>query len=167
MTDGQAGRTPDAGPPRTIIIGIGSLLRGDDAAGILVAEALERETLAPDVTVVSTTAAGLSLLELMTGFDRAFLVDAIKTAGGKAGDVYRLVPEDLPEPLHGFTVHDVSLRGALDMGWRMGLPLPGRIVIIAIEAGDISPLRETCTPEVKRAIPQAVGLVLGELRSVS
>lgn len=167
MTDRPAGRKADAGPPRTIIIGIGSLLRGDDAAGILVAEALKGEALAPDVTVVSTTAAGLSLLDLMTGFDRALLIDAIKTVGGQAGEVYRLAPEDLPEPLHGFTVHDVSLRGALDMGLRLGLPLPGKMVIIAIEAGDIAPLRETCTPEVQGAIPLAVGLVLDELRSPS
>ncbi len=103
----------------------------------------------------------------MTGFERALVVDAIKTSGGRPGDVYRLVPEDLPESLHAFTVHDVSLRGALDAGAKMGLPLPGNIVIVAIEAGDITPLRETCTPEVQRAIPQAVGLVLRELRCAS
>lgn len=131
--------------------------------GLRVAEALEREALPPGVTVVCTTAAGLSLLELMTGFDRALLVDAIMTGGGRPGDVYRLAPEDLPHPPHSFTVHDVSLRGALNMGRKMGLPLPGDIVIIAVEAGDVSPLREGCTPEVEGAIPEAVGLLLAEL----
>lgn len=167
MTENRIPRPANAGPPRTIVIGIGSLLRGDDAAGIRVGEALEKETLPPEVTIVNTTAAGLSLLELMTGFDRALVIDAIKTRGGKPGDVYRLVPEDLPEPLHGFTVHDVSLRAALDIGLKMGLPLPGRITIIAIEAGDVTLLRECCTPEVEGAIPEAVGLVLRELRSSS
>lgn len=164
MTDDRVARPAGAGPPRTIIIGIGSLLRGDDAVGLRVAEALEGEGLPSGVTVVSTTAAGLSLLELMTGFDRALVIDAIKTRRGTPGDVYRLVPEDLPEPLHGFTVHDVSLRAALDIGARMGLPLPEQIVILAIEAGDVTPLRESCTPEVEEAVPRAVSLALRELQ---
>ncbi len=158
---------PPAGAPRTVIIGIGSCLRGDDAAGLLAGEALAREALPPEVTVVNTTAAGLSLLDLMTGFERAFVIDAVMTRGGRAGDVHRLAPEDLPEPLPGFTVHDVSLRAALDVGRRMGLPLPGSIVIVAIEAGDVTPLREDCTPEVQEAVGRAVSLVLEELRSAA
>lgn len=164
MTESKVPRPANAGPPRTIVIGIGSLLRGDDAVGLCVAEALEKETLPPEVTIVNTTAAGLSLLELMTGFDRALVIDAIKTRGGKPGEIYVLAPEDLPEPTHSFTVHDVSLRAALDAGTRMGLPLPGRITIIAIEAGDVTPLRESCTPEVEDAVPRAVSLALRELQ---
>lgn len=150
---------------RTVIIGIGSLLRGDDAIGIRVAEAIEREALPPDVKVVTTTAAGLALLDLLTGYDRALIIDAIQTRQGKPGDVYRLGLEDLPAPLHSFTVHDVSLRSALDIGQKMGLPLPGETVIFAIEVADVTPLRESCTSEVEGAISKAVDLVLNELRS--
>jgi len=147
----------------TIVIGIGSLLRGDDAVGIRTAEALGRESLPPDVKVATTTAAGLALLDLLTGYDRALIIDAIQTRQGKAGDVYRLGLEDLPAPLHSFTVHDVSLRSALDVGKKMGLALPGSIVVFAIEVADVTPLRENCTPGVEDAIPKAVGLVLREL----
>ena len=150
---------------RTVIVGIGSLLRGDDAVGIKVAEAIEWETLSPDVKVVTTTAAGLALLDLLTGFDRAFIVDAIQTRQGKPGDVYRLGLDDLPAPLHSFTVHDVSLKSALDIGQKMGLPLPDEIIIFAIEVADVTPLREGCTPEVEGAIRNAVNLVLRELQS--
>ncbi len=149
---------------RTVIIGIGSLLRGDDVVGIRVAEALEREVLDTDVKVVTTTAAGFALLDLLTGFERAFIIDAIQTRQGKPGDVYRLGLGNLPAPLHSFTVHDVSLKSALELGQKMGLSLPGDIVIFAIEVADITPLREGCTPEVERAIPKAVSLVLKELR---
>jgi len=150
---------------RTVIIGIGSLLRGDDAIGIRVAEAVEREDLPPDVKVVTTTAAGLALLDLLTGYERVLVIDAIQTRQGKPGDVYRLGLEDLPAPLHSFTVHDVSLRSALDIGQKMGLPLPGETVIFAIEVADVTPLRESCTSEVEGAISKAVDLVLNELRS--
>jgi hydrogenase maturation protease len=148
---------------KTIIIGIGSLLRGDDAIGIRIAEALEREILPPEVKVVTTTAAGLALLDLLTGYERALIIDAIQTRRGKPGDVYRLGLDDLPTPLHSFTVHDVSLRSALDVGQKMGLALPTNVVIIAIEVVDVTPLRESCTPEVEGAVPEAVRLVLQEL----
>jgi hydrogenase maturation protease len=150
---------------RTVIIGVGSLLRGDDAVGIRVAEALEREALPPDVCVLTTTAAGLALLDLLTGYERALIIDAVQTRQGKPGDVYRLGLDDLPAPLHSFTVHDVSLRSALDTGQKMGLALPSHIVIFAIEVADVTPLRENCTPQVEVAVSKAVSLVLGELRS--
>ncbi len=148
---------------KTIVIGIGSLLRGDDAIGIRIAEALEREVLPPDVKVVTTTAAGLAMLDILTGYERALIIDAIQTRQGKPGDVYRLGLDDLPAPLHSFTVHDVSLRSALDIGQKMGLALPGSMVIFAIEVADVTPLRESCTPQVEEAIPEAVRLVLREL----
>ena len=150
---------------RTVIIGIGSLLRGDDAVGIRVAEAIEREALPPDVKVVTTTAAGLALLDLLTGYDRALIIDAIQTRQGKPGDVHRVELDDLPAPLHSFTVHDVSLRSALDIGQKMGLPLPVETVIFAVEVADVTPLRESCTPQVEGAISKAVSLVLNELRN--
>ena len=150
---------------RTVIIGIGSLLRGDDAIGIRVAEAIEREALPPDVKVVTTTAAGLALLDLLTGYERALIIDAIQTRQGKPGEVYRLGLNDLPAPLHSFTVHDVSLRSALDIGRKMGLPLPVETVIFAVEVADVTPLHESCTPQVEGAISKAVSLLLKELRS--
>jgi hydrogenase maturation protease len=155
----------EVGPLRTVIIGIGSLLRGDDAIGIRVAQAIEREALPTDVKVVTTTAAGLALLDLLTGFDRALIIDAIQTRQGKAGDVYRLGLDDLPAPLHSFTVHDVSVRSALDIGQKMGLPLPRETVIFAIEVADVTPLREICTPQVEGAVSKAVNMVLRELRN--
>ena len=150
---------------RTVIIGIGSLLRGDDAIGIRVAEAIEREALPPDVRVVTTTAAGLALLDLLTGYERALIIDAVQTRQGKPGEVYRLGLDDLPAPLHSFTVHDVSVRSALDIGRKMGLPLPGETVIFAVEVADVTPLREGCTPQVEGAVSKAVSLVLNELRN--
>jgi hydrogenase maturation protease len=149
----------------TIIIGIGSLLRGDDIIGIKVAEAIEREALPLDVKVATTTAAGLALLDLLTGYDRAFIVDAIQTRQGVPGSVYRLALDELPAPPNSFTVHDVSLRSAIDIGQKMGLPLPSQTVVFAIEVADVTPLRESCTPQVEDAVPKAVSLVLEELRN--
>jgi hydrogenase maturation protease len=153
----------EVGLLKTVIIGIGSLLRGDDAVGIRIAETIELEDLPPDVKVATTTAAGLALLDLLTDQDRALIIDAIQTRNGKPGEVYRLGLEDIPVPLHSFTVHDVSLKSALATGRKMGLCLPGETVIFAVEVADVTPLRESLTNEVELAIPKAVSLVLQEL----
>jgi Ni,Fe-hydrogenase maturation factor len=55
------------------------------------------------------------------------------------------------------------LNTALEMGRRAGARLPHSIVIIAIEAVDVSTFGEGCTPEVAAAILQAVAAVLQEL----
>ena len=53
------------------------------------------------------------------------------------------------------------------MGRLAGAQLPSdeRIVLIGIEAADVETFSEQLTPEVLRAIPQAVELVLSELES--
>jgi hydrogenase maturation protease len=67
---------------RTLVLGLGNPLLGDDAVGLKVA-ALVRERLggAPGVDVEEEEAGGLRLMERMTGYDRAILVDAAATAG--------------------------------------------------------------------------------------
>ena len=67
---------------RTLVLGLGNPLLGDDAVGLKVA-ALVRERLdgAPGVDVLEEEAGGLRLMERMTGYDRAVLVDAAVTGG--------------------------------------------------------------------------------------
>ena len=45
--------------------------------------------------------------------------------GRPPGNVYRLGPGDLQASLHSGSTHDLSLPGALDLGRRLGMKLPG------------------------------------------
>jgi len=54
----------------------------------------------------------------------------------------------------------VDFATALELGKTLGLPMPSRIDIVAIEAGDVTSFRDTCTPDVEKAIPIAVELAL-------
>lgn len=119
----------------------------------------------PDITIADTGLSGLCLLDLLIGYDKAIIIDAIQTVGGKAGEIYRLDPEAFDSSRHAISPHDTSFTAALEFGRRLGLALPQQIVIFAIEALDITTFREECTPEVKRAIPVCVEMVLQELNS--
>ncbi len=65
-------------PVGTLVLGVGSLLRGDDAAGVLAVQRLQaRPDLPPGVTVIDGGTAGLGLIPLLPGYRRVVLVDAV------------------------------------------------------------------------------------------
>ena len=151
---------------KTLIIGLGNPLRGDDGVGNRVAQLLEKEIDNPEVTVTETNADGLGLLDLVSGYERVIIVDAIQTREGEVGQVYRLSLTDLGTPHYFSGTHSVDLATALELGAKLGLALPREVIIFAIEVADVSSFSEKCTPEVEKAIPEVIGLVLGELSGV-
>jgi hydrogenase maturation protease len=142
---------------------MGNPLLSDDGVGLSVAAELKSRLDQSDITVMETSVAGLSLLDLLVGYDRAIIIDAIQTVDGKAGQIYRLDPEAFDTTRRTISPHDVNFTTALEFGKKLGLPLPQEIVIFAIEASDVSTFSEECTPEVKQAVPVCVEIVLREL----
>ena len=151
--------------PKTLILGLGNPILSDDGVGFRVAEELKGRLDEQDVTVLETSMSGLSLLDLLAGYDRSIIVDAIQTAGGKAGQIYRLTPDMFDATQHAASPHDVNFATALGFGKRLGLTLPRDIIIFAVEATDLSTISEECTPEVRRAIPVCVEMIVRELNS--
>ena len=150
---------------KTLVVGLGNTILTDDGVGIYVAQRAAACCQREDVTFTEASVGGLRLLEVIMGFDRVVLVDAIRTADGQPGDIYRLHPNDLVTSLHAGSTHDVSLPGALALGrgLEMALPADEDLVIIAIEVEDVLTFSEECTPAVASAIPEAVEAVLSEL----
>jgi hydrogenase maturation protease len=148
---------------KTLILGIGNPILSDDGVGFLVAERLRKALRRrKDVTVKETSVSGLSLLDEITGYERLIIVDAIQTRDGKPGDVYRLSPTDFKVGRMA-VIHDVGLFSALELARKIDMQVPGEVVIFAIEAKDIATFSEKCSPEVEKAVPQAVEMVLKEV----
>jgi len=131
--------------------------------GIKVAHEVANQFNSPQVTVAETSAAGLSLLDSIVGYDKVIIIDAIQTKKGKAGQIYRMKPEDFSFAKHLSSPHQINLVTALELGKMLDLVMPQEITILAVEAKDVSNFSEKCTPEVERAIPEAVKMVLEEL----
>ncbi len=158
----------DGGGPRdvagrTVVIGVGNLLRTDDGVGLRVAREL-RPLVAGrgDVDVVEIGAGGMTLMEASLGFDRAVIVDAM-TGGGVAGTVYEVGPEDLGETRNSACAHSTDLRTAIDVARWLALPLPREIAIGGIEPGDVETVGETLTPGVESAVPRVVAGIIRAL----
>ncbi len=145
---------------KTLILGLGNPILGDDALGLRVA-ALVRQRLPPDseIEVDEEYWGGLRLMERLIGYDKAILVDAICTGAHPPGTILRLGPDDLPTQ-HSASSHDVNLPTALEMGRTMRLKMPDDICIIAVEAENVLDFSEQCSPAVTAALPDAVDRVL-------
>ena len=148
---------------KTLVLGLGNLILSDDGAGIRVAQEVGKQLNDPQITVSETSAAGLSLLDSIVGYDKVIIIDAIQTKKGQAGQIYCMKSEDFSFAKHFSSPHQTNLVTALELGKMLGLVMPQKITIFAVEAKDIASFSEKCTPEVERAIPKAIKMVLEEL----
>ena len=148
---------------KTLVVGLGNPILGDDGVGWRVAEEVRR--LRPYLEVDCLSLGGLSLMERLIGYEQVIVVDAMQTGNGRIGSVTVCSLADLPDLSAGHTtaVHDTSLRTALDLGRQMGADLPEEIMIVAIEAKQVYEFSEALTPAVADAIPEAVTAVLNLL----
>jgi hydrogenase maturation protease len=162
-------RVPGPPPPRTIVIGLGNPVLGDDGVGWRVADEVERLLDAardaglalPDVQIERLGVGGLSLMETLTNYDAAILVDAAEFPNRPAGEVRSCCFEDLADHAAGHldSAHDASLSHALALGRRLGASLPDRIQTVTIQAHRTDEFSEELSPEVAAAVPEAARAV--------
>lgn len=148
---------------KTLVLGLGNPILSDDGVGIKVAHEVASQLNNPQVTVSETSAAGLSLLDSIVGYDKAIIIDAIQTEKGQAGQVYRMKTEDFSLTKHLSSPHQINLATALELGKMLNLAMPQKITVFAVEAKDVTSFSERCTPEVEQAIPGVIKMVLQEL----
>ena len=146
------------------MLGVGNPILSDDGAGIHVARSLEKLAI-PGIVVEELPASGLELLDFVYDYDRVIIVDAIKTGGGRPGDLYELTEADFEKTIHGSSPHGINIPTALAMG-RAIVPerMPKEILFFAIEAEDIVNVSERLTPKVAEAIPGIVKKIEEVLR---
>jgi hydrogenase maturation protease len=147
----------------TIIIGVGNPVRTDDGVGLRAAR--ELATLLAGDTGFATAelhCGGMQLMEAMAGYDRAVVIDAM-LGGAAPGTVCAFAPEEIPNTRTTNSTHDGNLQSALEFARAVGIPVPGRIRIWAVQAEDVDTLGERLTPAVERAVPGLVRDVMREL----
>ena len=152
----------------TRIIGLGNSILRDDGVGIYavreLGRRLENDRRHSGIDIVETEVGGFSLMELMTGWERVILVDALQFEALEPGTVIRIRPGDLHTSLRLRSVHDIDLPTALELGRRLGLPMPQDITVFGIQAEDAVTFGECLTNAAARGLKEAVDLILAEVR---
>ncbi len=136
---------------KTLILGIGNPILTDDRVGIKIAQKLKEEK--PELEVVETSETGITLLDLIVGYNKLIIIDSIKTEKGKPGDLYKLELEDLKPARDVSSSHGIGIATAFKLGETLEYSMPRDTSIYAVEIKDNTTFSEKCTQEVKERIP--------------
>jgi hydrogenase maturation protease len=150
---------------RTLILGLGNPILSDDAAGLQAARQLYELVGGEDIDLVEAAVAGMQTVQLLSGYDRAVIIDVMQDEA-RVGEVWRLDSDEL-ENVSSTSSHGIGVGQALRLARLMGLPVPEQILIYAIAAADTSTFGESLTPELRQALPAIVRRIAADLAGPS
>lgn len=139
---------------KTLILGLGNELLGDDAVGVVAARML-KERLKDRADVVESSLSGMALLDLFIGYERAIIIDAVKTGRNPPGTISEMSPADLraaiaPSP------HYAGLPELLTTAHQLQLNFPKEIKIFALEVEDPYTIGAELSKPVRQALERLV-----------
>ncbi len=116
-----------------VVIGIGNELRGDDAAGLIVARRLAARPPPEGVRVLAHDGEAIELLELWDGAEAAVLVDTVRS-GAPAGAIHRIDASGMAVPavLRRASSHTIGVAEAIELA-RVLERLPATVLVYGIE----------------------------------
>ena len=153
---------------KTLLIGLGNPILGDDGVGWRVVEDVQKHLAsASDVAVDYLSLGGISLMEHLIGYQRAILVDAF-ISDEDIGSVFVYKLDEIPNysAFHVSSAHDMTLQSALELGKWMGAVLPSEVIVVGIATRRIVDFGEEFSAPVVDAIPRATTVVLGLLQQL-
>jgi len=147
---------------RSLIVGFGNPLRGDDGVGLAALRELEGSLLPDGVQCADVGIGGMALVhELQSGWDRLVIIDAVHR-GGAAGTIYVLTPR-FPD-VAGLGIdakrellvdaHMAEPYSAMLLADALGV-LPPEIHVVGVEAPNTEELTLELSAAVQRAVPLA------------
>ena len=107
---------------------------------------------------------GLSLLDDIVGFEGLILVDAVQTLKRPPGFVHELDGDDL-SALPAVSPHFLGIGEVLALGRKLGLAVPTRVKILAVEVQDVTTVGTELTPPLQAALPAIVRRVMSAVDS--
>jgi hydrogenase maturation protease len=149
---------------KTLILGLGNIIMGDEGVGVHVVRALEKHTLPSNVECLDGGTGGFVLLEPLQSAGRIILIDAAAD-GNPIGTVTRTTPKfsrDYPPTL---TAHDIGVKDLLDVFYIQG-GAPD-VVLYAISIDPHQSISMDLSAEIAKAAELAVAEILAELNPIA
>ncbi|MCP4675538.1 MAG: hydrogenase maturation protease [Deltaproteobacteria bacterium] len=146
---------------KTIILGVGNTVLTDDGVGVYAARRA-KEMLGENtkIDVKEAEIAGFDLLDLLDGYERAVIIDALKRPGHAPGKISQHRMDDFSATSHLISGHQIDLPTAIELGRELDRSPPGEIHIVCVQVADDFTFAERCTPEVEQSIEPAAKLAV-------
>jgi hydrogenase maturation protease len=145
---------------KTLVLGLGNVIMGDEGVGVHVVRALEQLPLPPNVECLDGGTGGFILLEPLQSADQIILIDATDD-GNPQGTVTRTTPrfsQDYPPTL---TAHDIGVKGLLDAFYMQAGER--EVVLYAISIDPRQPISMDLSEACLAARDEAVRRIAAEL----
>ena len=139
---------------KTLVVGIGSILCGDDGIGQRVIDELEKDTLPDNVRLHAGDISGLDLLKLFPDYQKIIIIDAADM-GALPGEVKTFDLSDIKEADFNdqFSTHGMALLETLTLARK--LDISSEIKIIGIQPEDTS-FKMDISDIVKEKVPLVI-----------
>lgn len=150
--------------PRTLVLGLGNPIMGDDGVGVAAIQRLRNDWVLPaEVEVVDGGTWGMNLLPLIERAERLVLIDAINT-NAPPGALTVLERHELPRYFAlKLSPHQIDLREVLALAELRGA-LPRELVALGIQPATVE-LQTELSPPVEAALGKLVDLVVDRLEA--
>ena len=151
---------------KTIVLGVGNPILGDDGVGLHILKEAKEKIKRPDITFSEAYTGGMNLLDLIMNHDRALLIDAVKMKDKKPGEIAFFDLKNMSS-FHSHNPHDVTLPEAIKLARHLGdKRIPDDIKLLGINL-DKTPTEfsEELSPEISKIIPKAVDMIKKEVES--
>ena len=148
-------------PSKIVVLGLGSLIRSDDAIGLFALSQLQQDTRLPvDVHLVEGGTKGLELVPYICDASRLLVLDALDV-GAAPGTVSRIVGEELRSLPGNASVHELALADLLNALRIMGQE-PEEVVLLGVQPQNTE-LGTVLSAPAQQALPTLVRASLSEL----
>jgi len=149
---------------KTLILGMGNPILSDDGVGLLAAEKLLDRI--PGTDVASSAMIGLSLFDLIIGYDMLFIIDAMTTRDGKLGELKKIGEDDRHGTLHLFSSHGLNIFELMELGVRCGYDMPRLLAVYGIEIGDEVAFGEALSLALNEKLPAVVEEIIDDINII-
>ena len=155
---------------KTLVIGLGNTITGDDGVGIYVARELKGRLNDRNISIKETHYSGLKLLDLVYDYQKVVIIDALKDGprpfqkerdkNKRVGEVCLFEPENNNFDSTSHNLHNMNFIKNYRLLKKTHAEMPEDIKIVGISIKGVDGFKEGLSPEIKRKLPEITRRVI-------
>ena len=149
---------------KTLILGMGNPILSDDGVGLVLAERLRNKIHGADVA--ASAIIGLSLFDLIMGYDTLFIIDAMTTKEGQVGGLKKIGADDRCGTLHLFSSHGFNIFDLMELGLQCGFEMPCLAAVYGVEIGSEVAFDESLSQGLHEKIPAIAAELIDDMTAI-
>jgi len=151
---------------KILVLGLGNPLLSDDAVGLIIVEKLSHLINEPSVEFKTSEKVGLTLIELLAGYEQAIIIDSIISAKAPVGAVFEFSLDDLPSSPRLRSPHDADFKSAVLLAKKAGLKMPEKIIIFGIEVANNLTFNDKLTSQLSKKLPSIIEELKAKIQKI-